>query len=208
MPHPCKAIIFDLGKVVFDLSFDRTFQYWADISGREFADLKNRFAFDESFEKFERAELLPSQFRTIVCSQLGLTLQDDEFDAGWCSLYLDTYSGIDELLIRLKQNYRVVALTNTNSIHHSVWPLKYSSSLRHFEKIFSSHELRTRKPEKESYRHVLDYLKVLPSETVFLDDNKSNVDAARELGINALLVSSPEQLAADLKTLGMLGSQS
>ena len=50
-----EAIIFDLGKVVFDLSFDRTFQFWATASGRELDDIKSKFKFDEFSDQIGRA---------------------------------------------------------------------------------------------------------------------------------------------------------
>jgi putative hydrolase of the HAD superfamily len=74
-------------------------------------------------------------------------------------------------------------LTNTNTIHNRIWRLKYADTLRHFEKIFSSHEIETRKPERESYQIVLDYLNCKPTETIFLDDNLENILGAKNLGM-------------------------
>ena len=37
-----KAIIFDLGKVVFDLSFDRVFQSWADSPEKSFKETESK----------------------------------------------------------------------------------------------------------------------------------------------------------------------
>ncbi|MEJ7821732.1 MAG: TlpA disulfide reductase family protein [Chitinophagaceae bacterium] len=54
-----------------------------------------------------------------------MKLSDQEFDKGWCDLYLDTYRGIDNLLAELKLNYKIVAFTNTNIIH----PMKSMSIL-------------------------------------------------------------------------------
>jgi hypothetical protein len=52
-----QSAIFDLGKVVFDLSFDRVFQSWATSSGRPFDEIRSRFVFDELFDTFERNEI-------------------------------------------------------------------------------------------------------------------------------------------------------
>lgn len=112
-----KAIIFDLGKVIFDLSFDRTFQSWATSSGRNFNDIKSNFQFDQLSDKFERGEISPGEFREIVMDRLNIKLSIKDFDKGWCDIYLETYSGINDLLINLKRNYILVALTNTNLIH-------------------------------------------------------------------------------------------
>lgn len=193
-----KSIIFDLGKVIFDLSFDRVFQSWATSSGRQFADIKNKFAFDNIFYEFERNDISPTQFRTAILQRLDITLSDKEFDNGWCNLYLDTYKDIDNFLIDLKSNYRLIALTNTNVIHNDTWRARYADTLLHFEKIFSSHELKTRKPESKIYEIVLDYLKLKPEQTIFLDDNEENINGAKKLGILTILVTSNEQMKVDL----------
>jgi len=197
-----KAIIFDLGKVVFDLSFDRIFRFWANASGGQYDEIKSKFRFDALFDKFEKADVTPKEFRAEVSKRLELTLPDQKFDEGWCDLYLDTYCGIDALLAELQQHYQLVALTNTNTIHSSVWKEKYANTLRYFEKVFSSHELRERKPDAKAYQIVLDYLHVEPQQAVFLDDNIDNIRGADQLGIKTILVTSYEQMTAELRTLG------
>lgn len=194
-----EALIFDLGKVVFDLSFDRIFHFWAVASGQKADAIKGKFQVDEFFDEFEKGNVSNEAFRAEVSKCLNLTLANEVFDEGWCSLYLDVYEGIDKLLSSLKKQYRLVALTNTNSIHERVWKIKYQESLSHFEKVFSSHDLRTRKPEKQAYLTVLDYLAIEPPRIVFLDDSYANAAGATQLGIKAILVASPQQLGADLQ---------
>lgn len=199
-----KAVIFDLGKVVFDLSFDRVLESWAIASGRQLIDIKNRFEFDEIFNQFEKNEISAEDFREIVSQRMNLKLNNIDFDKSWCDLYLDTYQGIDNLLTKMKQDYRIVALTNTNIIHHSVWRVKYADTLLHFEKVFSSHEIEARKPEEKAYKIVLDYLQCLPAEVIFLDDSFENVRGATELGIDTILVTSNTQMMNKLRIQGLI----
>ncbi|MGI4968071.1 MAG: hypothetical protein ACRYGH_03905 [Janthinobacterium lividum] len=97
-----KALIFDLGKVIFDLSFDNVFHCWATASGQQADALKSKFQFDALFDEFEKGEVSNEKFRTEISRRLDLTLTDQVFDEGWCALYLDAYEGIDELLVSLK----------------------------------------------------------------------------------------------------------
>lgn len=199
--HTYKALIFDLGKVVFDLSFDNVFQYWAAASGQQAEDIKRKFQFDGLFDEFERGEVSDEDFRAEISRRLRLKLANDVFDAGWCALYLDVYDGINALLSRLKKHYQLVALTNTNSIHARVWKTRYQQSLDYFDNVFCSHELKARKPEKQAYQSVLDYLSVEPSQTVFLDDSSLNIAGAAQLGIQTILVKTPQQMQTDLRNL-------
>jgi epoxide hydrolase-like predicted phosphatase len=199
-----KALIFDLGKVVFDLSFERVFQSWAKASNGQADELKARFQFDDLFDQFEKAAITPQHFRRELSNKLGFTLSDHKFDAGWCDLYLATYPGIDALLARLKRQYQLVALTNTNCIHSPVWKRKYADTLRYFDHVFSSHELQARKPEATAYYRVLNYLQVQPAEAVFLDDSLDNIKGANQLGLKTILVTSYDQMSAELHSLGLL----
>lgn len=196
-----EALIFDLGKVVFDLSFDKVFQFWASASGQTTETIKGRFRFDEFFDEFEKGEVSNTAFRVEISQRLRLELTDDVFDKGWCSLYLDAYAGVNKLLSSLKKQYKLVALTNTNSIHAQAWKIKYSESLSHFDKVFCSHELRTRKPEKRAYQSVLDYLQIKPQRTIFLDDSPANIAGAAQLGIQTILVESQQQMHTDLRKM-------
>lgn len=57
-----RTLIFDLGKVVFDLSFDRVFQSWATASNGQVDELKAKFRFDELFDQFEEDAINPHEF--------------------------------------------------------------------------------------------------------------------------------------------------
>lgn len=198
-----KALVFDLGKVVFDLSFDRVSQAWATAANAPCEAFQNTLKFDALFDQFERNEIAPEAFRTAVNARLGLALTDPHFDAGWSALYMGVYPGVEALLARLRRRYRLVALTNTNALHHRVWPAKYAAALRPFERVFCSHELGARKPEAEAYRPVLDYLQVAPHHVGFLDDHPDNVRGAEALGLQGIVVTSYAQMCAALRALGV-----
>lgn len=198
-----KGIIFDLGKVVFDVSEDLIVQNWAASSNMQLIDFRADFRFIKLSSRFEKAGISAVQFRKGVLEILGIDLSDEEFDRGWCSLYLDPYPGINKLLAGLKHNYRVVALTNTNSIHAKVWKEKYKDILDCFDRVFSSHEMKARKPEKKSFKAVLEYLKLDPGKTLFIDDRPINVAGAKKFGMQTILVNSQSQMVDDLKKIGI-----
>ena len=198
-----KAIVFDCGGVVFTFSFDNVFNYWAMVSGKDINEIKNKFDFDEIFKRLERGEINSTAFRKHVLSKLRLKISDEKFDKGWNSIYLEAVPGIKQLLQKLKQKYRLVALTNTNEIHAKKWGTMYASILNYFEKVFSSHEIHTRKPEQKAYNTVLNYLQLNPDEVIFLDDNTEYVQAASEMNIASIHVTSFKQMVEDLSKLGV-----
>jgi putative hydrolase of the HAD superfamily len=59
-------------------------------------------------------------------------------------------------------------------------------------------DVRMTKPDPRIYRHCLEGLGVEAEEAVFLDDREENVEAARGMGIHAILFTSYEQAVAEL----------
>jgi putative hydrolase of the HAD superfamily len=51
-----------------------------------------------------------------------------------------------------------------------------------------------RKPDAEIFEMVLSVNKLEANETLFLDDNLSNLEGANRLGINTIQVKNPDQL--------------
>lgn len=42
------------------------------------------------------------------------------------------------------------------------------------------------KPDRRIYEHVIQDAQIIPSESIFIDDNLSNVESAREVGLHAV----------------------
>ncbi len=196
-----KALIFDLGNVVFNVDFELIYKYWSEHSGVSISKIKKYCEQDKNFDKLERGDISEEEYRNITEKALQMNLSEEDFDKGLSNLYLDETKGINSLLKELKKNYRIIALSNTNIIHKRVWRLKYKDTMGEFEKIFSSHEINTRKPEEEPYRIVLDYLKLKPEEVIFLDDKGENIEPAKRLGIKTINVKSPAQMKNELSGL-------
>ena len=68
-----------------------------------------------------------------------------------------------------------------------------------------SYQLGIAKPDPAIYRHTLGKLGTQPEETLFIDDKRPNVEAARALGIQAIEYSGVEQLREELIARGLDG---
>ena len=97
-----------------------------------------------------------------------------------------------------------MAVTNTNAAHTARWRVLYGRVLRHFERIFLSHEMGTRKPEPECFRQVLAYLEIPPGQVVFVDDAPENVAAAEALGMVGIVATDPPAVERRLGELGVV----
>jgi HAD superfamily hydrolase (TIGR01509 family) len=66
-----------------------------------------------------------------------------------------------------------------------------------------SFEVGSVKPEPEIYRVCLESLGVKPAEALFVDDRRENVEAAKALGIDAVVFEGEDALAAELERRGL-----
>lgn len=96
-----------------------------------------------------------------------------------------------------QEKYRIVALTNWSAETFPV-ALRHFEFLHWFEDIVVSGKEGMRKPFPEIYRLTLDRFGFLPQETVFIDDNLRNVEAAKALGIDAIPFQDAAQLRQSL----------
>jgi len=88
-----------------------------------------------------------------------------------------------------KQGIRVLILSNCSA--HSLIRLKNKFpelfSLFNEEDVFTSSSTGFRKPEIESYAHVVEATGLDAATTLFIDDSAINVKAAQDFGMQALL---------------------
>jgi epoxide hydrolase-like predicted phosphatase len=61
-----------------------------------------------------------------------------------------------------------------------------------------SYEVRIEKPDRRIYEITCERLGVRPSEVVFLDDLEVNVDAARRVGMRAVLFRNTTQAISEM----------
>ncbi len=194
-----KALIFDLGGVVIDYTFDRVFATWGRIYNRDPQEIRQRFEWDDAFRALERGTIAPGDYIEYLGKKLNISFTPKTFDAGWNAIYLGIRPGIEELLRELEAEFRLVALTNTTAMHTPVWRQRYGSRLTMFGEIFASNEIRARKPEPEAFVQVLEYLEASPRDVLFFDDFPPYLEGAEKLGIMSFLVTSPDEIRAGLK---------
>ena len=59
---------------------------------------------------------------------------------------------------------------------------------------FYSHDLKSRKPQREIYQKMLDLAQIDPAESIFFDDYYDNIVAAEEMGIHGYHVSPQDEI--------------
>jgi putative hydrolase of the HAD superfamily len=75
--------------------------------------------------------------------------------------------------------------------------------LANFDVLVWSFQLGIAKPDPAIYLHILGKLGTEAGETLFIDDKQVNIDAARALGMKAIVFTTVAQLRKDLVETGL-----
>ena len=188
---PIKLVLFDLGGVLVELG-DQLFPgSW--MPENESFGLSEWFL-SEAAINFETGLISSEEFIRELKQQLSLNASEQEVRAAFEAWPKGLFNSTDELLNRLRGDYRLAVLSNSNEIHQPILMQKFDLESR-IEDVFFSHLIGYSKPSHEAFNHVLDALKVKPKEVMYFDDNLANVLAAESLGMQAYQVFSPIDVA-------------
>ncbi len=127
--------------------------------------------------------------------------------AAFYERWLETIRGPIEGTVAVMEALRdegvpVHAITNFSA---ELWPLTARAYpfLGHFGEAVVSGEVGFIKPDPRIFDVLVARTGLAPDAMVFIDDNADNVDAACQLGFNAMRFTTPEALASDLEALGL-----
>lgn len=198
-------IIFDFGGVLLNLDYRKSYDALSAVMELPL-DMEN---LPQDVEKclldFEKGNINEETFLWKIQNYSKGTPQPRAIIDAWNAMLLGWNPDRFDMLLRLKESYNTYILSNTNSMHiqwvHS--DLKRTHDIvdfedRFFKKVYYSHEIRMRKPDLEIYDYVLNDAQLDPAKTLFIDDNKDNVEAAKSIGIQAVLHDPTEEIISSI----------
>jgi len=197
------AIVFDLGKVLipFDYSpaINKLNQIEKGLGDRFIEFYKSNYHFHRDFE---RGKISETEFVDKMLEVVDHKINAETFK----EYYADIFSlneDVVSLLPILKKDFNLFLLSNTDSIHQKYGWQKYEF-LKYFEKLILSHEVGSVKPEEIIYRKVEEASGFPSEEHFFIDDIQEYVDAAINLGWDAVQFVNYQKLVSDLKERNIL----
>ena len=183
-----KNLIFDLGGVIINLDMSLSFQKFAKLGNISLEQMNQMAENEPLFNKYEKGLITSAQFRTGICALLNRDIPDAQIDIAWNAMLLDIPLERLQFIERLKPHYKLLVLSNTNEIHitefikrmDTVYGAKKYDAL--FDDIYYSHLVNMRKPAAEIYQFVLQENNIIAQETLYLEDNRENIESSKKLG--------------------------
>ena len=201
-----KNIIFDYGNVIFTIDFKKTQDAFKALGVDNVESFYAHKGHHSIFDDFEKGEITADEFRDGIRNITNKpNLTNQQIDDTWNSLLIGVPAGNHELLQKVKQQYRTFLLSNINEIHLNYINkyLKTEFDLAgndvFFEKIYYSHLLAKRKPNKDIFEQVLKENRLNPAETLFIDDSPQHLKTATELGMQTYLMTFPDTIQSFFK---------
>ncbi len=195
-----RTLIFDLGGVLIRLDVQQTVEAFKTLGIIMPEEEQKRTDFFALMHDFEKGLIGAGEFRTGLRRYSRNHFSDEALDKAWHRMLAEYSRDTLDFINTVKNNYTVCLLSNTNEIHVPYFTMKMKDQtgydIHHlFHKVYYSHVLHMRKPEPEIFRHVMDDNRTTERETLLIDDNEENIDAAREMGMHAHLYTFGERMA-------------
>lgn len=197
MMRGIKNIIFDLGGVLMDLDKQACIDAFKKLGYQGIEDLLGSYAQKGTFLELEKGLITPDEFRRRMRKEVGKPLTDPQIDDAFCTFLVDIPNYKLDMLRRLKSKYRILMLSNTNSIMmevmlDGVFRKQGLDVYAYFDKLYLSYQMGEAKPDAKIYEMLIADSGIQPDETFFLDDSAANIAVGGAFGFKTHLTAPHE----------------
>jgi putative hydrolase of the HAD superfamily len=203
VPRPqLRAIIFDIGRVLLRVDISRSLAGLAENIPLSPDEIWSAISNDPRWLDWQEGRISPRDWHLHISKRLGGSLTFEQFVDSW-NRALDPIPLLENSLFeKLSRHYRLALLSNTDPVHVAHITSTYDF-LRFFPVRIYSCSIGVSKPDPLIYREALRATKVRAEEAVYIDDIPAYVEAAQGLGMAGIPFQSSQQLAIDLRALGV-----
>ncbi len=190
-----KHILFDLGGVLLNIDYHRTSRAFVDLGITNFDELYSQAKQSDVFDKFETGELSDSDFRDFIRQSANLNLEDHHIDKAWNAMLLDFPLERMVLLEKLKDDFTLILISNTNRIHVRAFTeiINNHFGMKRFETVFDklyySSSIGRRKPDTSTFEWILSENSLNPKDCLFIDDSVQHIHGAKGANIHCFHLS-------------------
>ncbi len=183
-------LLLDLGGVLYGVDYGRTLEKLG-VAAQNLAALLQ----DPTLAAYEKGEITTENFLQAWQKRFP-HLSPQALQEAWNAMLLGPLPQAENILQTLSAYYPLALLSNTNDLHLSIVEPQINPWKPYFIEYFFSNRLKKRKPDPDTYLHVLKKLGWPAEKTLFVDDSMTNIAGASTAGLKAYLIppNSPELL--------------
>ena len=188
-----KSVVFDFGQVM--VHFEPEYMVGRYVTDKEDASLLERVIFDRLYwDRLDAGTITNEETLTECRKRLPERLWEaaDTIFYNW--IYnIPEINGMKELVSYIKNTYGVKILLLSNISHYFADHAGDVECLKEFDGFVFSARIGLVKPSFEIFDYMCKKFDIVPDETVFVDDNKGNIDGANRFGIHGYLFDGDVQ---------------
>ena len=197
-----QVLIFDLGNVLVYFSHARMFRQIGDLVGRAGDEVHRLLTEADLLARYECGAITTHDLHQTIEQILQQPIDFESLVLAASDIFWRNQS-IEPVIDRLAaQGYPLVLLSNTCASHVE-WLDGRFPVLRHFPRRVLSFQAGARKPDPAIFEAASRVAGVPPASCFFTDDTPGHVEAARQLGFDAVLFHDTQQLATELRARGV-----
>ena len=196
--------IFDLGNTLIKLAYERVLANICRNASVQRDELVEILEDAGGYRDMERGAVTFWDFYEFITDRAGYRGSIREFHTLWGDFFDGPMPGAEDLLERVRKQYRVAFLSNSNEVHAEVIPKQFSMLFRKEDRFIFSHRFKVAKPDPEMFNRALEVLGALPQHTIFVDDLVENVITARGVGMRAYQYRDTLTLIRELEADGVI----
>ena len=202
-----KTILFDMGGVVITLAQPQAIERFKALGLKDAEQRLDAYTQQGIFGDLESGKITDEDFRRELSVLVGRELTWQECLNAWKGYCGDVPKRNLRKMKELRERgYRVVLLSNTNPFMMS-WVMSNEfdgeghSLAYYLDAAYESYKCGAMKPDAKFFNAVIEGERLIPSETLFIDDGPRNIEAAKALGIQTLLVKNGEDWTGKLEDI-------
>ena len=204
-----RATFWDCGGVLLTNGWDEhARERVAKHFGLNFEEFEQRHP--EANDRWERGKIDVHEYLRETVFYAPRAFSEDEFFTKMCDVSQILYPRMIEFLGALRahgspDNSTYMLSNESRELMEYRIPTFGLSGL--FDAYLVSAYIGLRKPEPAFFQCALDISQRQPDECVFIDDREENLEGARQLGIQGIRMTTPEQVIGELRRLGVIADR-
>lgn len=202
-----KAVLFDFGGIIYK----HPKEVIPEVLARIYGQPTNTTI--QEYKKYKNDYFMGNISTEKLITSLSSTFKSkksiEEVKKLWLKYYSEfaklSYEVLD-IIKKLHENYKTYLFSNTTEMsnaHNSKTGL-----YDYFDSLFLSYQMGMKKPNPDIYQKVVSSIGFKPDECIFIDDDLTNLEPARQLGMTVItfnvLVDNPFDLEEKLKNLHVM----
>lgn len=195
-----RVVVFDFGGVIAQANTTQMSAFLMDSFGINKDELSTALSNMQDFISKGGSE---KEYWEQYALSKRVVLPNNWLDQ-WAVIIKESITEIPETIVVVKilqsQGYQTAMLSDVTQYQAEI--IRKMGYYDLFNPVLLSYEIGVKKPNPEAFEILLKTLQEQASSVLFIDDRIENVKAAKNLGIDSIQFSSPEQLKTELGKRG------